>query len=110
MNAKTCTTNCYFCFKFRYGTSDLTGLFLNKRFDLGLVCLLNCLKELGEHAESFDSKYKMPYGIQKSRIGDASIKLQYNTDQDWTKALKYFLIDCHSLIGFFSSNKVPFFY
>ncbi|KAJ3254408.1 autophagy protein 6 [Boothiomyces macroporosus] len=45
-----------------HGSSDFTGmLFWNRRFDLGLIAFLQCLKELGDYAESKDGRYKLPY-------------------------------------------------
>ena len=86
-----------------FGTSDLTGmLFLNRRFDYALVGFLNCIYQLGDYAERKDSKFRLPYRIHKDKIGDVSIKLQFNQDEAWTKALNYTLINLKWLIGFVS--------
>ncbi len=67
----------------------ISGMFFsNRRLDQGLVSFLSNLKSIGEFAESRDSKFKLPYKINKDRIGDASIKIQFNTDEGWTRALK----------------------
>lgn len=86
-----------------YGTSDLTGmLFWNRRFDHALVAFLNCILQLGDFAEAQDPKFRLPYRINKDKIGDVSVKLQFSSDETWTKALKYTLINLKWLIGFVS--------
>ena len=88
-----------------YGSSDLTGmLFWNRRFDSALVALLNCIEQLGDHAERLDPKFRLPYRINKDKIGDVSIKMQFNQDESWTKAMKYLLIDLKWLAGFTSAR------
>lgn len=77
-------------------------LFWNRRFDYALVAFLNCISQLGDYAESQDSKFRLPYRINKDKIGDVSIKLQFSQDEIWTKALKYMLINLKWLIGFAS--------
>ena len=37
--------------------------------------------------------------INKDRIGDASIRIQFNQDENWTKALKYVLINLKWLLA-----------
>ncbi|KAJ3300076.1 Beclin-1 [Borealophlyctis nickersoniae] len=98
-----------------YGSGDLKGmLFWNRRFDNALVAFLNCLQQLGDQAEQQDSKFRLPYRINKDKIGDTSIRLQFNQDEAWTKALKYALINIKWILAFCcmklnsrSSNATP---
>ena len=83
----------------------MTGVFWNRRFDLALVGFLDCIHQLGNYAEKQDPKFRLPYRIMKDRIGDISIKLQFNQDEQWTKALKYTLINLKWLIGFVSHQE-----
>lgn len=86
-----------------FGSSDFTGmLFWNRRFDSGLVAFLNCIEQLGDYAERSDPKFRLPYRINKDKIGDVSIKMQYNQDELWTKAMKYLLINLKWLAGYVS--------
>ncbi|KAJ3054408.1 autophagy protein 6 [Rhizophlyctis rosea] len=86
-----------------YGSGDLKGmLFWNRRFDNALVAFLDCLKQLGDYAEQQDSKFR----INKEKIGEVSIKLQFNQDESWTRALKYTLINLKWILAFCCS-KVP---
>ncbi|KAI8927065.1 autophagy protein Apg6-domain-containing protein [Entophlyctis helioformis] len=88
-----------------YGSSDITGmLFWNRRFDYGLTAFLSCVQQLGDFAEKQDNRFRLPYRISKDKIGDASIKLQFNQDEVWTKALKYTLIDVKWILAFCCSR------
>ena len=44
--------------------------------------------------------------INKEKIGEVSIKLQFNQDESWTRALKYTLINLKWILAFCCS-KVP---
>ncbi|KXS13679.1 APG6-domain-containing protein [Gonapodya prolifera JEL478] len=68
-------------------------IFQYRRFDGALVAFLNCLQQLGESLEKDDPNFKLPYRINKDKIGDMPVKLQFNQDEQWTKALSYILID-----------------
>ncbi|KAI9207922.1 autophagy protein Apg6-domain-containing protein [Polychytrium aggregatum] len=84
-----------------YGTADLHGmLFQNRRFDNALVAFLHCLQQLGDYATEQDPQFHLPYRINKERVGDTSIRLQFNQDETWTKALKYTLINVKWLLAF----------
>ncbi|KAL2918710.1 Vacuolar protein sorting-associated protein atg6 [Polyrhizophydium stewartii] len=91
-----------------YGSSDIAGvLFWNRRFDFGLIAFLNCLQQLGDFAEQQDTRFRLPYRINKDRIGDASIRLQFSQDESWTKALKYTLINVKWMLAFCCSRLEP---
>ncbi|KAI9019039.1 autophagy protein Apg6-domain-containing protein [Hyaloraphidium curvatum] len=83
---------------------SLNKLFLNRRFDIALVAFLNCIQQLAESLEADDSNFKLPYRIAKDKIGDASIRLQFNQDETWTRALKYLLIDVKWILAFVSGR------
>lgn len=96
-------------------TGDLPlGLgFLHRGFDNAMVAFLECLRQLGEHVERTSSHpsngglasgYKLPYKINKDKIGDAkgeaSIKLgAFNQEEMWTRACKYTLTCCKFLLA-----------
>lgn len=92
-----------------YGSGEFAigRVFLNRRFDNAMVAFLNCLQQLGDHAEHHgqqDPKLELPYKINKDRIGDASIKLQFNQDETWTRALKYTLTNTKWILAYASSS------
>mmetsp|Transcript_7424 Transcript_7424/g.10285 ORF Transcript_7424/g.10285 Transcript_7424/m.10285 type:complete len:464 (+) Transcript_7424:24-1415(+) len=89
-----------------FGSSDISlgRLFWYRRFDTGMVAFLQCLSELGDYAESQDRTFKLPYKIDKDKIGDMSIKIQFNNEETWTKALKYMLTNLKYLLLFASKH------
>ncbi len=48
----------------------------------------------------------MSFRIEKDKIGDMPIRLQFNQDELWTKALKYLLIDIKWIMAFASNVDV----
>eukprot|EP01135_Chromosphaera_perkinsii_P000943 Nk52_evm41s153 gene=Nk52_evmTU41s153 len=81
-----------------FANHGVTKFFWGARFDMAMIAFLDCLQQFMEHIEGQDVHFKPPYFIQKDRIGDGnnrvSIKIQGgNTDENWTKALKFMLTD-----------------
>ncbi|KAI7905922.1 autophagy protein Apg6-domain-containing protein [Cokeromyces recurvatus] len=88
-----------------YGSGDFginKMFFLNRRFDHAMVAVLNCLKQLTDYAEARDKTIRLPYRINKDKIGDLSIRIQFNQDDLWTKALRYMLINMKWILAFSS--------
>ncbi|ORX58028.1 APG6-domain-containing protein [Hesseltinella vesiculosa] len=88
-----------------YGSGDYginRMLFLNRRFDHAMVAVLNCLKQLSDYAERKDRNIRLPYRINKDKIGELSIRLQFNQDELWTKALRYMLTNMKWILIFAS--------
>ncbi|KAI8067644.1 autophagy protein Apg6-domain-containing protein [Gilbertella persicaria] len=88
-----------------YGSGDFginKMLFLNRRFDHAMVAVLNCLKQLTDFAEERDKTLRLPYRINKDRIGELSIRIQFNQLEQWTKALKYMLTNMKWILVFAS--------
>ncbi|KAF9010583.1 autophagy protein Apg6-domain-containing protein [Cyathus striatus] len=77
-----------------YGSGDLHfgRLLHNRRFDLAMVSFLDCLKHLMDYILSQDSNVSFPHQISKDRIGDVSVKLQFNQEEAWTRALRHVLL------------------
>ncbi|KAI7818723.1 autophagy protein Apg6-domain-containing protein [Gamsiella multidivaricata] len=89
-----------------YGSGEFAigRVFLNRRFDNAMVAFLNCLQQLGDYAEQQGPKLELPYKINKDRIGDASIKLQFSQGETWTRALKYTLTNTKWILAYASSS------
>jgi beclin 1 len=77
-----------------------TVFFWNRTYDSALSALLTCVQNIGDYCEKQDTKFRLPYRIEKDKIGDVSIRLQSNTDELWTKALKYTLINIKWILAF----------
>lgn len=111
---------------FSSGDLPLNLPWIHRRFDAGMVAFLECLRQLGEFVEQrapirrgsqqqqqhpSNQKntmampgLKLPYAISRDRIGDASIKLGFNqNDETWTRACKYTLTCCKFLLAHVSN-------
>ncbi|KIY44399.1 autophagy protein 6, partial [Fistulina hepatica ATCC 64428] len=77
-----------------YGSGDLhfARLLHNRRFDLGMVSFLDCLKQLMEYIKSQDPNVEFHHEIVKDKIGDVSVKLQFNQEDAWTRSLRHILL------------------
>lgn len=70
-------------------------------FDQGLVCYVECLKQLADFlrardlqmGKSPDEAFMLSYAIEGDKVGGASVRYCMNKDQKWTKALKFMLAD-----------------
>lgn len=67
------------------------------KFDHAMVAFLDCLQQFKEQVSKMDSNFCLPYRIDKGKIEDTntgqscSIKIQFNSEEQWTKALKFML-------------------
>jgi len=77
-----------------YGSGDLHfgRLLHNRRFDIAMVAFLDCLKHLVDYVKSQDPSVDFPHQISKDRIGDVSVKLQFNQEEAWTRSLRHVLL------------------
>lgn len=86
-----------------FGSSDPNPLKLFQRhsFDKAMVAFLECLRQLGNFAESKDPTVVMPYKItkDKDKIADACIRTAFNQDEGWTQALKFCLTNCKWILA-----------
>jgi len=89
-----------------YGSNELFlgKLFWYRRFDQALVWLLYCIREFSEWATTQDPSFKLKYQMKNDMIQDVSIKLQFNTDPKWTKALKFMLTNLKLLLVWVSKR------
>jgi len=104
---------------FSSGDLPLNLPWIHRRFDAGMVAFLECLRQLGEYVEKTPAPgrrgssgghgaavpgLKLPYTISRDKIGDASIKLGFNqNDETWTRACKYTLTCCKFLLAHVSN-------
>jgi len=95
-----------------YGSGDMHfgRLLHNRRFDIAMVAFLDCLKHLMDHIKSQDASVDFPHQsvsiievedtitdmdytrISKDKIGDVSVKLQFNQEEAWTRSLRHVLL------------------
>jgi len=79
-----------------YGSGGFKLIWDNK-FDSGMAAFLECLQQFKEEVERGDSGFCLPYEMEKGKILDRStgnsysVKMQFNNEEHWTKAMKYML-------------------
>lgn len=82
-----------------YGSGGFRFLW-DTKFDAGMVAFLECAAEFQHYVEAQGGKtekFCLPYRVNKHFIEDASanislsIKMQFNSEEQWTKALKFLL-------------------
>ncbi|CAJ0940870.1 unnamed protein product, partial [Ranitomeya imitator] len=74
--------------------------FWDNKFDHAMVAFLDCVQQFKEEVERGDTGFCLPYrmDVEKGKIEDTggnggsySIKTQFNSEEQWTKALKFML-------------------
>lgn len=84
--------------------------FWNAKFDQAMVAFLDCLQQFKEEVEKGDSQFCLPYRMDKGKIEDSSsgasysIKIQFNSEEQWTKALKFMLTNLKWGLAWVSSQ------
>ncbi|XP_075222072.1 beclin-1-like Atg6 isoform X2 [Lycorma delicatula] len=79
-----------------YGSGGFRFLW-DTKFDAAMVAFLDCLQQFKEEVEKGDSGFCLPYRMDNGKIEDSatgnsySIKIQFNSEEQWTKALKFLL-------------------
>ncbi|TKY89482.1 hypothetical protein EX895_002013 [Sporisorium graminicola] len=83
-----------------YGSSDwqIGRLLQSRRFDHAQTGFLACLKQVVEYAAREDDGFQAPHAINKDKIGEASIRLQFGSDETWTRALRHVLVTCNRVL------------
>lgn len=92
-----------------YGSGGFRFIWNNK-FDQAMVAFLDCLQQFKEQVEKEDSAFCLPYKMDKGRIEDIkngfsfSIRTQFNSEEQWTKALKFMLTNLKWSLAFVASS------
>ncbi|XP_055637395.1 beclin-1-like protein [Toxorhynchites rutilus septentrionalis] len=79
-----------------YGSGGFR-FFWDTKFDAAMVAFLDCLQQFKEEVVKMDPGFCLPYRMEKGKIEDSatgnslSIKIQFNSEEQWTKALKFLL-------------------
>lgn len=92
-----------------YGSGGVR-FFWDTKFDQAMVAFLDCLHQFKEEVEKGDSKFYLPYRMEKGKIydssgsGNYSVKIQFNSEEHWTKALKFMLTNLKWGLAWVSSK------
>jgi beclin 1 len=84
-----------------YGSGDwqLGRLLTDRRFDHAMVAFLDCVRQLCTEVQRRDASVKFPHTISRDKIGGASIRLQFGSDEIWTRALRNVLMTLKVLLA-----------
>lgn len=83
---------------------------LDHRFDHAMVAFLDCLQQFKEKVEDGDSSFHLPYRMDKGKIEDKSsgksysVKIHLNSQEQWTKALKFMLTNLKWALAWVSTQ------
>ncbi|XP_071447356.1 beclin-1-like protein [Hetaerina americana] len=92
-----------------YGSGGFRFLW-DTKFDAAMVAFLDCLQQFKEEVEKGDSEFCLPYRMERGKIEDSatgnsySIKIQFNSEEQWTKALKFVLTNLKWGLAWVSSQ------
>uniref|UniRef100_A0A1I8NIJ5 Beclin-1-like protein n=2 Tax=Musca domestica TaxID=7370 RepID=A0A1I8NIJ5_MUSDO len=92
-----------------YGTGGFK-FFWDTKFDAAMVAFLDCLTQFQQEVEKRDPEFLLPYKMEKGKIIDPStgnsysIKIQFNSEEQWTKALKFMLTNLKWGLAWVSSQ------
>ncbi|XP_072047384.1 beclin-1-like [Amphiura filiformis] len=84
--------------------------FWDTKFDQAMVAFLDCLQQLEEEVERGDTTFCLPYKMANGKIEDKSngasysIRIQFNSEEQWTKALKFMLTNLKWALAWVSSQ------
>ncbi|XP_078080126.1 beclin-1 [Mustelus asterias] len=87
--------------------------FWDNKFDHAMVAFLDCVQQFKEEVERGDTGFCLPYrmDVEKGKIEDTggsggsySIKTQFNSEEQWTKALKFMLTNLKWGLAWVSSQ------
>lgn len=84
--------------------------FWDAKFDQAMVAFLDCLQQFKEEVEKGDTQFCLPYKMEKGKIEDTStgtsysVKIQFNSEEQWTKALKFMLTNLKWGLAWVSSQ------
>ncbi|XP_034113763.1 beclin-1-like protein [Drosophila sulfurigaster albostrigata] len=94
-----------------YGSGGFK-FFWDTKFDAAMVAFLDCLTQFQQEVEKRDTEFLLPYKMEKGKIIDPStgnsysIKIQFNSEEQWTKALKFMLTNLKWGLAWVSSQFV----
>ncbi|XP_070570328.1 beclin-1-like [Ptychodera flava] len=92
-----------------YGSGGFR-FFWDTKYDQAMVAFLDCLQQFKEEVERGDTGFCLPYKMSQGRIEDSasgtsySIKIQFNSEEQWTKALKFMLTNLKWGLAWVSSQ------
>ena len=97
--------------------------FLHANYDKGMVAFLACVQELATFAKHYDVNrrgyaakgsssssmplFELPYNIEGDKVCGHTVRLRFNSNEKWTKALKYMLANLKVMLVWATSEGGP---
>ena len=84
--------------------------FLRANYDKAMCIFLQCLQEFAMYAKQYDiahqtkPPFQLPYKIEGDKICGHTIRLRFNVNDKWTKALKYMLANLKVTLVWLTSS------
>lgn len=75
-----------------------------------MVAFLECLAQFKNEVEKRNSDFTLPYSMSQGTITDNnsekaySIKYQMNSEEEWTKALKFMLTNLKWAVAYYTAD------
>ncbi len=91
-----------------YGAGGFRMIF-DSKFDQAMVAFMDCLQQFAAEVER-QGGFSLPYDVDKGKIQDNNtgqyfpVKLQFNSEDSWTKALRYMLTNLKWGLAYVSSK------
>ena len=85
--------------------------FWDSKFDNAMAAYLDCLQQFKLRIERSNNHFTLPYKIEKEKIGDNteaySVKMRFNSLEQWTKAMKFMLTDLKWALTWVTTTDLP---
>ena len=84
--------------------------FLRANYDKAMCIFLQCLQEFAVYAKQYDiahqtkPPFQLPYKIEGDKICGHTVRLRFNVNDKWTKALKYLLANLKVTLVWLTSS------
>jgi beclin 1 len=84
--------------------------FLRANYDKAMCIFLQCLQEFSIYAKQYDiahqtkPPFQLPYKIEGDKICGHTVRLRFNVNDKWTKALKYMLANLKVTLVWLTSS------
>ena len=84
--------------------------FLTANYDKAMCVFLQCLQEFSVYAKQYDiahqtkPPFQLPYKIEGDKVCSHTVRLRFNINDKWTKALKYLLANLKVTLVWLTSS------
>jgi len=90
-------------------SGGLTRFLTGRKFDSAMHALLQIISEIVWHIQKIDKKISTPFPINdiEGKIDGVSVSLQFNSETNWSNAMKMVLANVKRIMGFVEAGRPP---